>query len=647
MAIPSAFWTADYEDFVYPQFTSQTLVDGDRTSRSVNDDINNMGGIDNVRFDAISLDGWVTFLGGAVDHGDWVGSRELGRISIENSSGTKLKFNGVNCGNMASNDINTRLYQGDGKQRLLLPASSYITLAKAWDFQWATMLTVLTSVDEVATIKMEAPTFVQGTPAEAAAALMLHANDRHSLAITFDADTWSDADTGQKDPTTGLIDYFRVRYIRRPGKTYADALLMMARHSHDLLAINMSGELALYRRHGLDSAYIVTSLDSDDGVVSVKWRSAWEHLANKAFVSWGSWHQGDGFRVYDAGGTGDEQTFYDSLAAADAPSSDYYDHYEEYTNAASVTKYGERELGGGRVLFDREVDVAFGTQTVEYIAERQYFHLPLIQSNTLTAASGEILRDNYMARLDYDSQLRREITVVQDFRGLDYDVGWAVQDVAVTKDAETIGDTRCIRKVIDFSDFTVTSVLLEEPPQVIYTFEDTAPAIDDGDKSYFVRSTSAAKNGAYGIAANGGNVYRTAWDTDRSVAVNGCKIGVWIKAPDDGSHEFKAPGIHFAGTGVGDGGFQAVIDMRGPALSLRRDFSSSNDINSSSNSAVQLDVWYWLEVIGSSTGFTATLYDEPGGTALLSATRNDTTYTTGYVGLAVYSTGHFDDLTIY
>ena len=647
MSISSAFWTTDYENFVYPGFASQTLVDGDRTSRSVNDDINNMGSIDNIRFDAVDLDGLVTFLGGAVDHGEWSGTRETGRISLENSSGTKLKFNPANCGDMASNDITTKLYQGDSKQRLLLPAAGAITLAKAWDYDWSYQETLLTSVDEVATINIEVPTFVRGTPAEAAAAFMLHANARHSLAISFDADTWSDADSGQKDPATGLIDYFHVQYIRRPGKTYADALLMMVRHSHDLLAINMSGDLALYRRHGLDSSYIVASLDSDDGVVSVKWRSAWEHLVNKAFVSWGSWHQGDRFRAYDAGGTGDEQTYYPSLSLIDAPGSEYYDHFEEYTDSASVTKYGERELGGGRVLFDREVDIAFGTQTVDYIAERQYFHLPLIQPATPSASAGETLRDNYMARLDYDAQLRREITVVQDFRGLDYDVGWAVQDVAVTKDGETIGDTRCIRKVVDFSDFTVTSVLLEEPPQVIYTFEDAAPGLDGGEDSYFVRSAGAAKNGAYGIAANGGNVYRTAWDTGRTVPVNGCKIGVWVKAPDDGSHEFKAPGIHFAGTGVGDAGFQAVIDMRGPALSLRRDFSSSNDINSTNNAAVQLDVWYWLEVIGSSTGFTATLYDEPGGTSLLTATRNDTTYTSGYVGLAVYSTGHFDDLTIY
>ena len=654
MSIPSAFWTTDYEDFVFPQFTSLALYDGLVSSFSVNDDINNMGGIDNLRFNNITLSEPITFLGGAVDHGEWVGTREHGRICLVNSSGTKLKFNCVNCGYASNDDINTALYEGDSNQRLLVPAMEGITLAKAWDHPWAYQETLLTSVDEVATINIEVPTFVRGTPAEAAAAFMSHANDRHSLAISFDEDAWSDADDGQKNPITFLNDLLHLQYIRRPGKTYADALLMMVRHSHDLLAINMSGDLALYRRHGLDSSYIVTSLDAGDGVVSVKWRSAWEHLVNKAFVSWGSWHQGDPFRAYDAGGTGDEQTYYPSLSVADAPGSEYYDHYKEYKNLASWIQYGERELGGGRVLFDREFDrlnYQYGaggrTATVEYIAERQYFHLPLISKDAPSAAGGEDLRDNYMARLDYDAQLRREITVVQDFRGLDYDVGWAVQDVAVTKDGENIGGTRCIRKVVDFSDFTVTSVLLEEPPQVIYTFENTNPALDGGEYSYFVRSAGAAKNGAYGIAASGGNAYRTAWDTDRQIAVNGCKIGVWIKAPDDGSHEFKAPGIHFAGTGVGDGGFQAVIDMRGPALSLRRDFSSSNDINSSSNSAVQLDVWYWLEVIGSSTGFTATLYDQPGGTSLLSATRNDTTYTNGYVGLAVYSTGHFDDLTIY
>jgi hypothetical protein len=69
-----------------------------------------------------------------------------------------------------------------------------------------------------------------------------------------------------------------------------------------------------------------------------------------------------------------------------------------------------------------------------------------------------------MSRLDdVEAVLRREVTVVQDLHGLDFDVGFKVSSVAVTEDGETISDTRCTKKTIDFNDLTVTSTLLEEP----------------------------------------------------------------------------------------------------------------------------------------------------------------------------------------
>jgi len=69
-----------------------------------------------------------------------------------------------------------------------------------------------------------------------------------------------------------------------------------------------------------------------------------------------------------------------------------------------------------------------------------------------------------MARLaDVEAVLRREVTVVQDMRGLEYDVGHKVSSVELTRDSETIADTRCTKKTCDFNDLTVTSTLLEEP----------------------------------------------------------------------------------------------------------------------------------------------------------------------------------------
>jgi hypothetical protein len=61
-----------------------------------------------------------------------------------------------------------------------------------------------------------------------------------------------------------------------------------------------------------------------------------------------------------------------------------------------------------------------------------------------------------------DGQLRKVVTVRQDLRGLDYDIGYEVTNIAVTGDGATISAATCIEKTIDFQNLTVTSTLLEE-----------------------------------------------------------------------------------------------------------------------------------------------------------------------------------------
>jgi hypothetical protein len=62
-----------------------------------------------------------------------------------------------------------------------------------------------------------------------------------------------------------------------------------------------------------------------------------------------------------------------------------------------------------------------------------------------------------------DAVLRREVVVVQDLRGCDYDVGWLITNVAVTADGSTIAKMICTRKLINFKNLTVTSTLIEKP----------------------------------------------------------------------------------------------------------------------------------------------------------------------------------------
>ena len=75
---------------------------------------------------------------------------------------------------------------------------------------------------------------------------------------------------------------------------------------------------------------------------------------------------------------------------------------------------------------------------------------------------GAASKDNIMARLStHEAHPRREVTVTQDFRGLDYDAGYFITDVDLTGDGSTF-DAFCIAKTIDFRTMQVTSTLLEE-----------------------------------------------------------------------------------------------------------------------------------------------------------------------------------------
>lgn len=63
-----------------------------------------------------------------------------------------------------------------------------------------------------------------------------------------------------------------------------------------------------------------------------------------------------------------------------------------------------------------------------------------------------------------DSKSRRMVTVRQDFRALDWGIGALVENVAVTDDGQTIDEAWCVEREYDFNRLTVTSVLMERPP---------------------------------------------------------------------------------------------------------------------------------------------------------------------------------------
>lgn len=295
------------------------------------------------------------------------------------------------------------------------------------------------------------PETYYGTVAEVAAAALLNNGVDDS---EFDVDSWSDSDDGQR--AYGTSRTINVLYRREPGQTYVEMLKALVRHSWDLLTINMAGKIALYSRSNIGASETISGLDRTDGAISVQWRYAYEHLCNSCYAGYGRWwNKTRQERDEDGGGS----TYFQMLAISEvAVPSEYQGNggpWVQYTDASNYASFGRRDVYNSRATY-------YSAMKEE---SRRAFHLPYLtqDSPTLTCADAEQALDDYMERQEADAELRREITVVQDLRGLDYDVGYKITDVALTRDGETISDMRCIKKTIDLNDFTVTSVLLEEP----------------------------------------------------------------------------------------------------------------------------------------------------------------------------------------
>jgi len=241
-----------------------------------------------------------------------------------------------------------------------------------------------------------------------------------------------------------------VFYRRQIGQRLGEAAKTVAMCSWDILTINMDGKVAMMPRTTVPAAYTISGIDNGDGVVHVGWRYAYEALANHCWASEGRYYQ----ILFETVGTFNNVVSSCTEIAYPRTADDKRGlPFEEFEDTTSSTKYGLRELGR-----DAEIQEANEVKTI-----RQY-HLEAM-CNIEGSADGDPLGSKtvLMQRLvDVESVLRREVTVVQDLRGLDYDVGYLVEDVALTGDGATF-DAFCIRKTINFNDLSVTSVLLEEP----------------------------------------------------------------------------------------------------------------------------------------------------------------------------------------
>jgi len=306
---------------------------------------------------------------------------------------------------------------------------------------WPALITFWFGRDGFWDIYHYQPWAYYGTPPAVIAAIVMQSG----LSATWiDQTLFSDADDSYTNdsPWSDLSAVPTLYAARKVGRTVADLVYEVARHTRDLLAVTMSGKLAVVSR--TDPPTLAT-LAYTDGVVAVEWGVTVDHLFNSFTARFGG-----GFVQYGGtaslpsslGGTGDFGARED--AGLDSCLSDKWDVAGD--NTASQAKYGTVTLPGAK-----RSTIISGA-----IKERTVASYPL----WLDAAVGAALLTHW---LPMDAQPRREMRVRQTFLGLDYDVGTKISAVTLTGDGETIADMFCIEKEIDFDDLRVDSILLEDP----------------------------------------------------------------------------------------------------------------------------------------------------------------------------------------
>lgn len=184
-------------------------------------------------------------------------------------------------------------------------------------------------------------------------------------------------------------------------------------------------------------------------------------------------------------------------------------------------------------------------------------------------------------------------------------------------------------------------------PSAFYDFEIISP-FDQGDTGSFSLLATAARNGSQGLRVASGGTFKAVHSNSISYsAAESHTFSVWVKPVSTGDPVNASLSGVLVGNdgGAAANGYIAVLDLRaGGSLQIREDA----DYNSRVEQAVSLTsgTWYWLEVTWTSTGIIAQLFSAPGGALLQTATKNDTSYSSGYVGLVGYGGADFDDYTI-
>lgn len=236
---------------------------------------------------------------------------------------------------------------------------------------------------------------------------------------------------------------------RQVGQKVSDLVLEVMRHGRDLYYVNEAGVLDVSSfTRPLDT---VTGLTLADGVTNVEWSWSIATVFNKVAAGWGS-----GYRAWGSPADAPDVTGLGCAKEDQLDSLIDSKYMHEASNAASIAKYGTIWLKGKKRR----------TSKTDPTAEITSQHFPLYLDPGCTDAQwalgygGMMHVTNWLAS---DGKERRMITVVQDFRALDWGIGARLSNVAVTDDGLVVADAWCIEREYDFENLTTTSLLMEQP----------------------------------------------------------------------------------------------------------------------------------------------------------------------------------------
>lgn len=260
----------------------------------------------------------------------------------------------------------------------------------------------------------------------------------------IDSDAFDNAYDGQKSDYGGGATDPDLDAYRLIGEPIVETIKRMARHFYDPIYFNMKGQLAMGSRSRPDT------VTAPYGIKDASWGITRDHICNIVRFTYG-----DVSRIKQVPRDYGPTTFsgYDVVAdpnydmeCSHVPTAGVMlgsAYVVEDSVSVSIQEFGEIPIGGSdQVIVDGDAVRTAPTTHFPYFSERDDLAI-------------------YAARVDNESDEMREIVMSQDFRGIDYDLGYKVGNLQITGDGQTVSDCRCIEKTLNFSTFTVESVLLE------------------------------------------------------------------------------------------------------------------------------------------------------------------------------------------